>query len=86
MKITYMGQNINWWVLNGLGHGPTWGSYLHTSNSSKPNKVTQSQLTTQGQSFKDKLVSLEVMVKQVLNSDQAMGKFERVPKKGVSLR
>jgi hypothetical protein len=48
-------------------------------------KVTQSQLPTQGQSFKAKLASLEVIVKQVLNCDQAMRKFERVPKKGVSL-
>jgi hypothetical protein len=80
-----MGQNINWWVLNRLGHRPTWGSYLHTSNLSKSNKVTQSQLTTQGESFEANLASLEVMVEQVLNSDQAMGKFERVPKKGVSL-
>jgi hypothetical protein len=84
MITNYIGQNINWWVLNRLGHRPTWGSYLHTSNSSKSNKVTQSQLTTQGQSFEAKLAPLEVMVKQVLNSDQAKRKFERVPKKGVS--
>jgi hypothetical protein len=84
-KITHMGQNINWWVLNRLGHRPTWGSYLHTSNSSKSTKVIQSQFTTQGQSFEAKLATLEVMVKQVLNSDQAKGKFERVSKKGVSL-
>jgi hypothetical protein len=37
------------------------------------NKVTQSQLTTQGQSFEANLASLEVMFEQVLNSDQAMG-------------
>jgi hypothetical protein len=73
MKITYMGQNINWWVLNGLGHKPTWGSYLHTSNSSNSNKVTQSQLTTHGKSFEGNLSSPEAMVEQVLNSDQAMG-------------
>jgi hypothetical protein len=71
-----MGQNINWWVLNGLGHRHTWGSYLPTSNSSKSNKVTQSQLTTQGQSFEANLASLEVMIEQVFNDDHAMVKFE----------
>jgi hypothetical protein len=46
----------------------------HTqATSSESNKVTQSQPTTQGQSLEAKLASLEVMVKQVLNSDQAMG-------------
>jgi hypothetical protein len=77
MKTTYMWQNINWWVLNKLGHRPTWGSYLPTSNSSKSNKVTQSQLTTQGQSFEDNLASLEVMIEQVFNDDHAMVKFEK---------
>jgi hypothetical protein len=37
------------------------------------NKVTQSQLTPQGQSFAGNLSSPEAMVEQVLNSDQAMG-------------
>jgi hypothetical protein len=41
------------------------------------NKVTQSQLTTQGQSFEANLASLEVMIGQVLNDDHAMVKFEK---------
>jgi hypothetical protein len=77
MITTYMGQDINWWVLNRLGHRPTWGSYLHSSNSSKSNKVTQSQLTTQGQSFAANLASPETMIEQVLNDDHAMVKFEK---------
>jgi hypothetical protein len=89
MKITYkdipMGQYINWCVLNRLGHRPTWGSYLHTSNSSKSNKVTQSQFTTQGQSFEANLASLEVMFEQVLNGDQAMGSWRGFSRKGVKL-
>jgi hypothetical protein len=64
---------------------PTLGSYLLTSNSSKSSKVTQSQLTTQGQSFEASLASLEEMVEQVFNSDPAMGEFKRVSKKGVRL-
>jgi hypothetical protein len=42
VEITYMGQNINRWVLNRLGHKPRWGVYVHTSNSSKPNSHTKS--------------------------------------------
>jgi exonuclease VII small subunit len=49
------------------------------------NKVTQNQLTTQGQSFEANLASLEAMVEQVFNGDQAMGKLKRVSKKGVRL-
>jgi exonuclease VII small subunit len=37
------------------------------------NKITQNQFTTQGQSFEANLASLEAMVEQVFNSDQAMG-------------
>jgi hypothetical protein len=37
------------------------------------NKVTQNQLTTQGQSYEANLASLKAMVEQVLNSYQAMG-------------
>jgi hypothetical protein len=58
---------------------------MHTSNLSKSDKVTQSQLTTQGQSFEASLASLEVMVEQVFNGDQAMGKLKGVSKKGVRL-
>jgi outer membrane murein-binding lipoprotein Lpp len=43
------------------------------SNSSKSNKVTQNQLTTQVQSFEANLAPLEARVEQVFNSDQAMG-------------
>jgi hypothetical protein len=68
---------VNWWVLNRLGHRPTWGSYLHASNSSKSNKVTQSQLTTQGQSYGANLASLEAMVEQVSKGDQAVGEFKK---------
>jgi hypothetical protein len=74
MKITYMGQNINLWVLNRLGHRPTGGSYLHTNNSSKSNKVTQSHLTTQDQSFAANLATPEPMIEQVFNDDHAMVK------------
>jgi hypothetical protein len=37
-------------------------------------KVTQSQLTTQGQSFAVNLASPETMIEQVLNDDHAMVK------------
>jgi hypothetical protein len=40
-------------------------------------KVTQSQLTTHGQSFAVNLSLLEVMIEQVLNDDHAMVKFEK---------
>jgi hypothetical protein len=56
---------------------PACRSYLHTRNSSQSNKVTQSQLTTQGQSFEANLASLEEMIEQVLNDDHAMVKFEK---------
>jgi hypothetical protein len=38
------------------------------------NKVTQSQLTTQGQSSAANLASSETMIEQVLNDDHAMVK------------
>jgi hypothetical protein len=38
------------------------------------NKVTQSQLTTQGQSFVANLASPETMIEPVLNDDHAMVK------------
>jgi hypothetical protein len=41
------------------------------------NKVTQSQLTTQGQSFAANLASPETMIEPVLNDDHAMVKFEK---------
>jgi hypothetical protein len=41
------------------------------------NKVTQSQLTTHGQSIAANLASLETMIEQVLNDDHAMVKFEK---------
>jgi hypothetical protein len=41
------------------------------------NKVTQSQLTTHGQSIVANLASLETMIEQVLNDDHAMVKFEK---------
>jgi hypothetical protein len=74
MKTTYMRQNINGCIFNRLGHKPIWGLYLHTNNITKPNKVTQSQLTTQGQSFAANLASPETMIEQVLNDDHAMVK------------
>jgi hypothetical protein len=74
MKTTCMWQNINGCILNRLGHRPKWGLYLHTNNLSKSNKVTQSQLTTQGQSFAANLASPETMIEQVLNDDHAMVK------------
>jgi hypothetical protein len=48
------------------------------ATSSKSNKVTPNQLTTQGQLFEANLASLEAMVEQVFNGDQAMGKLKRV--------
>jgi hypothetical protein len=69
-----MRENINWWVLHRLGHMPTWGPYLHTSNSSKSNTVTQSQYTTHGQSFAANLSSPEAMVEQVFDRDHVMVK------------
>jgi hypothetical protein len=41
------------------------------------NKDTQSQLTTQGQSFAANLASPEIMIEPVLNDDHAMVKFEK---------
>jgi hypothetical protein len=41
------------------------------------NKVTQSQLTTQGQSFAANLASPETVIEPVLNDDHAMVKFEK---------
>jgi hypothetical protein len=38
------------------------------------NKVTQSQLTTHGQSFASNLASPEIMIEQVLDDDHAMVK------------
>jgi hypothetical protein len=38
------------------------------------NKVTQSQLPTQGQSFATNLASPETMIEQVLNDDHALVK------------
>jgi hypothetical protein len=38
------------------------------------NKVTQSQLTTHGQSFAANLASLEARIEQVLDDDHAMVK------------
>jgi hypothetical protein len=43
-------------------------------HSSKSNKVTQSQLTTQGEPFEANLASPETMIEQVLNDDHAMVK------------
>jgi hypothetical protein len=85
MEINYTGQYTTWGVLIRLGHMPTWRSYLLTSILSKSNRVTQSQLTTQGQSFEANLASLEAMVEQVFNSDQAMGSWKEFSKKGVRL-
>jgi hypothetical protein len=47
------------------------------ATSLKSNKVTPNQLTTQGQLFEANLASLEAMVEQVFNGDQAMVKFEK---------
>jgi hypothetical protein len=44
------------------------------NNSSKSNKVTPSQLTTQGQSFAANLASPEIMIEPVLNDDHTMVK------------
>jgi hypothetical protein len=44
------------------------------------NKSTQSQLTTQVQSFVANLASPETLIEQVLNDDHAMVKFEKSSK------
>jgi hypothetical protein len=65
-----MGQNINWWDSKRLGHRPIWGLYLHTTTH-QSQTVTQSQLTTQGQSFAANLALSETMIEPVLNDDHA---------------
>jgi hypothetical protein len=49
------------------------------------NKVTQSQLTTQGQLFAANLAPPETMIEQVLNDAHAIVKQKIVSNKGVKL-